>query len=624
MAGNFGGLFPNIPLCDLLLKPALVPYPRFSDEMGDKQFYAKKICFRLTTVRDDTIDRVKTFCRERKVENVAISADGVVVWQSEKPVKLKSGLKTLSNVLKTDLQETDDVYCKTFIENILRRYKDTDFLLLEGSRFWNIVHGGSTRAEQNAYIFKADLVDAMKRGMVEPGKLAALVNDQKVLAGLEQEKERNDDSTCEKTYEFRPYDEDGNPIEKGRVTEITLKFLAGDTTKKKRHYYIYSHASSTGKSTFLKALEKEYNADRVTDTRNWCQVSEHAQLLLFDEYGPSKKLSFEELKGLCSGWGGLNRKSYGVSYQPRQDVQVIICSNRSPFEIYATERCCGAAKRMSADHYDQFMTRFRVYRLDGDISEDRVRYVAGSLLTANERDAAILQFVGPKIPRYRNAEWEDSIEATDVQAQGIVSYMRETLKLAHEMDRSFHGETRHTPVIPLAIFLDKRLPDYSVPFTGLTWYDVARTFWAPNGEIMTGVKRTADLTEQLMKRVRSQWSIEKNAKFFADHGKFLCETAYLDQDFNALFRTGDWTAIFQYLKTGRMSAKAAVETIWEMTKTTDTDKIAQQLFDGSEIFIMHFNCFLKPLMDYLFAPKKSPWDSDEEEDELPVKKKVKT
>ncbi len=593
--------------------------------MAEKQFFARQIGFSLFSVENDVLNKVQDFCRARKIENPAITSDGATIWKSSERVKLRSGLKTLSNLFGTavsGLKEGRNVYSRTFPEELLLSYKKEDFLVLKGPTFWNIVYGGqaTTKAERNAYIFKADLAEATNRGMVEPGKLAALVNDQKVLAGLE-EKARNPDSTGEKTYEFRPYDEDGNPVAGGWMTAVTFKFLAGDETTKRRHHYVYSRASSTRKSMFLKALEKEYNADRVTNTRNWCKVSQNAQLLLFDEYGPPKNLTFDELKGLCSGWGGLNRKTYGASYEPRRDVQVIICSNHSPFEIYGTERCgtAGAAKHMSADRYDQFIRRVHVHRIDGDISEDRARYLTGSLLTEKERDEAILQFVGPKIPRYRNAEWGDSIEVTDKQAQGIVLYMQEKLKLAHELDRSFHGETLHTSVIPLAIFLDKRLPDYSVPFTGLTWYDVGCTFWAPNGRMITVAKRVDDLTEKLVKRVRSQWSIEKNAKFFADHGKFYCETTYLDQDFNALFRTGDWTAIFQYLKNGRMSAKAAVETIWEMTKITDTDKIARQLFDSSEVFALQFNCFLKPLMDYLFGPKKSPWDSEDDE-EVPTKK----
>ncbi len=132
------------------------------------------------------------FCRERSVENLAVCADNVVVWQSDKPVKLKSGLKTLAKALKTDIEEMKDrnAYSKTFAEDILRRYQNTDFLVLEGPRFLGIVYGEqTTKAVRNAYIFKADLAEATKRRMVEP----ALVNDQKVLAGLEEEKRRNPD-----------------------------------------------------------------------------------------------------------------------------------------------------------------------------------------------------------------------------------------------------------------------------------------------------------------------------------------------------------------------------------------------------------------------------------------------
>ncbi len=82
--------------------------------------------------------------------------------------------------------------------------------------------------------------------------------------------------------------------------EFTLVPL--DKAAKKRHYFIYSE-SCYGKTYFLNLLEVNLNACFVTDSNNFFNAGESAQLLLFDDVDPWKRLSSPVLRSLCTGCG---------------------------------------------------------------------------------------------------------------------------------------------------------------------------------------------------------------------------------------------------------------------------------------------------------------------------------
>lgn len=185
------------------------------------------------------------------------------------------------------------------------------------------------------------------------------------------EEEEGDDKECYCAY--IKYEEcDG-------TSEIKLDGYDDDDEQfvKKKHYYFYSTSPGYGKTTFAKKLLKRCNAEVIGDAHNWMgagnkNLSENAQFLIIDEYGPKKSLSLDDLKSLTSGDASIfagNRKSYGGSYRPRSDAQVIIFSNYHLFDVMGKNRKTNkghAVRKITQQEADILRDRFFIYKLDED------------------------------------------------------------------------------------------------------------------------------------------------------------------------------------------------------------------------------------------------------------------
>lgn len=78
--------------------------------------------------------------------------------------------------------------------------------------------------------------------------------------------------------------------------------------------------------------------------------------------------------GSASGFRG-NYKSHGESFSPRSDVQVIILSSTSPYEVYGSWQSKLQRRYMSREVLQQLEQRFHIYRLDGSLEEDRIEFM---------------------------------------------------------------------------------------------------------------------------------------------------------------------------------------------------------------------------------------------------------
>ena len=144
---------------------------------------------------------------------------------------------------------------------------------------------------------------------------------------------------------------------------------------KRKHYYFYSKDPGYGKTTFIQALMSQTNASQVTDTNNWMNVSKDAQFLVIDEYNHDKKISMGNLKVLASGNASAfagNRKSYGLTFQPRRDAQLIIFSNYHLFDVMGTKALDpdSGLRKITEQEAKILSDRFFIYRLDETKSED--------------------------------------------------------------------------------------------------------------------------------------------------------------------------------------------------------------------------------------------------------------
>jgi len=104
---------------------------------------------------------------------------------------------------------------------------------------------------------------------------------------------------------------------------------------KQRHFWLWSAAPNTGKTTFLETLSKEHpcylfsQQEKYQDT-----LRETTQFLLFDEYS-SPTLTLTHLNTICDGTAKHPRK--GTSAVSLDKPTVIICGNKPPEEVYTSE-----------------------------------------------------------------------------------------------------------------------------------------------------------------------------------------------------------------------------------------------------------------------------------------------
>jgi hypothetical protein len=149
--------------------------------------------------------------------------------------------------------------------------------------------------------------------------------------------------------------------------EGEIEGLPGDLLEKHKHYYINSMMSNWGKSYNMDRLLEKFLAAYVPDYKNAFNIPPNVQFLVFDEYSATKAIPLEQLKSLASSnaqSGYLNRKSHGASYKPPKDVQIIILSNYSPYEVNASWDKKFQRKVISDEVLTTFDTRFHTVRLD--------------------------------------------------------------------------------------------------------------------------------------------------------------------------------------------------------------------------------------------------------------------
>ena len=372
-----------------------------------KKVSARNMHFKLqeSDINEKTLDSLKSFVEQKKC-HVLMTKNGDLLLCCDKKIQMKYGERTLQCWLGTQhlpirVQDFSPLPNGFFWHYFAEGYDAEKVFYKTGQTFDEksinqLVQEKIERTtfkKHNEEILKSDACDLVKRGTIHMNQLKQTEENKNLFAKLESKKILNPDLDKEYNIIFQ-HRVNGELANDYPPVAVTLE--AQPCQKKKKHYYIYSHNAGFGKTYEMCQFAEKYNAHVITDSNNWIDVPDEAQFLIFDELGKLNKLNFEHLKSLTGGYGMMsgNCKSYGSSFRPRKDVQVIITSNQSPYEIYGEWDNNSQRRIMSADAFSQFQDRFHVIRLDGDILEDEIKYLEPTVLTdAQFRKACIKQLV---------------------------------------------------------------------------------------------------------------------------------------------------------------------------------------------------------------------------------------
>jgi len=341
-------------------------------------------------------DRVEAFTAAREIESVMITADGKLMLCSKKEMFFSSGVLSLRKLLglrspPKRLSEYVNLPRDFILKYFNNGYDETMIYYSFGSKFTeafinNVIEEDKIKKasqieenrKKNQNILSTDVEE-----LVEEGALSVAVGPRTLLGKFLEERKRdrclNKDLDGAVTMKFQEYDgRTKQPMENSKYPPVKAEIVGrpGQTSgHKQKHYYIYSRLPSFGKTYNLERFCEKYNAHIVHHPSKWANIPTSAQFVVFEKVDNGRnKLDFANLKTLTGGtaWGFKgNGKSFSASIRPRKDTQLILLSNKSPYELYGQWNAKMQRSFMSSERMDQFDKRFKVIRLDGSVEEDR-------------------------------------------------------------------------------------------------------------------------------------------------------------------------------------------------------------------------------------------------------------
>ena len=338
-------------------------------------------------------NNVVEFARKREIENAVMTDEGHLLLASNKPINLNSGIDALKKQLGihgvlTRNTETMPLPDK-FVQEFFRNGYDSDRIV---RRFGTLFQDTALRSMVNSYIdtqrnkIRNEIItnlstkQLIEQGTVSIEKAALIENNKKLVERINRESKLNPDLDGEYAITFqqwKPSKVDPEvfiPSNDYPSTDVVIKGKPSNTKVKLKHHYIYSRMPGFGKTYNMKTFKETYNAHFVSDIKNWISVPAKSQFLIFEEVGLTKTLDFLELKTLTGGSAlgfRANCKTHGESFEPREDVQVIMLSNLSIYEVYGTWDAKLQRWFMLEERTQQLEQRFNITRLDGSVDEDR-------------------------------------------------------------------------------------------------------------------------------------------------------------------------------------------------------------------------------------------------------------
>ena len=359
--------------------------------MSSQRMSSRRYCFKFQEedINEETCNKLFDMANERKMHDVIMCFDGEVTFTDQKQFNLFQGMKTLQKKLglkhEPILLEGFNPLPEAFIKyKFPNGYDESKVMRKYGKKFEesyiNSVVTVQKNKLKNAMIMQCDTQDLVKSGMISVDSARKVEDNKKFVEKLQKESDRNPDLESNEShtifFQHGRYDKVQNKFVSlsEEITKVNIVSAKGNECIKQKHYWIYSDGPNCGKTYNLKKFTKIYNAEFVLDLKNWSGMPKTAQFFIFDEFGgKSRTLDFEILRALTSGHSpsvALNCKSYGESFAPREDVQIIILSNSSPYEVYGSFDNKLQRRFTDSDTANLIHERFEVYKLDGDVSND--------------------------------------------------------------------------------------------------------------------------------------------------------------------------------------------------------------------------------------------------------------
>ncbi len=340
-------------------------------------------------------EKISTFARLKCITDVIVTKEGFGLFCGNgKKIRLNSGMETLRKDMGLELPPTrvrdfDPLPNPFFVQQLGPDFQDDDlFFQLRKKITRSLVKSAVEQMQartKNQTIMSKSTKELVETGVI-PITQAATVDMAKEYM-VSREDRMDKDLVGDFSYAFQKRTKnvstgEWEPLTDRPPYEVTLSSFPEE--EKLKNYWIYSKQSSHGKSFFCAEFTKKYNACMVRDIQNWCDVNSSAQFLIFDEFNSRRHLDWQQLKALTASngvQGGLRRKSFGASYVPRSDVQVIILSNQSPYDVLGEWDAKRQMRVMAEEDCEQLEDRFFIHRLDGNAHDDKIHHTHPSRWT---------------------------------------------------------------------------------------------------------------------------------------------------------------------------------------------------------------------------------------------------
>ncbi|ELU02591.1 hypothetical protein CAPTEDRAFT_217062 [Capitella teleta] len=285
-------------------------------------------------------------------------------------ITLSRGCETVRARIGTTALPTRLTFGKPFLERLLSKVVQHESRVPEP--VWTKGGAFTAAAMRRILSVNSRLLDRENRfeDLVEAGDMTLLdiptVNHAREIVAREKDElafASRPELNGKLRLTFRLYDGDGRPA----APDDAFPKDGGPTT-----------VGNFGKThTMTTELVNKYKAIFMNDANNAMCLPKTAQFIVPDEVGLSNRVGINQLKGLTSGNAAVasfNRKSYGESYVPRWDSQIVVITNHSIYDTYAVRDGRTGLRKVKHHVIEPLLCRFHVIRLDGDDREERTEF----------------------------------------------------------------------------------------------------------------------------------------------------------------------------------------------------------------------------------------------------------